>query len=170
MEVLGSTSSGGAGPNNLQVSKDGRGLIAVNVSSIFLIPGRCMWLRWLCQYVTGTVAMIPLDPSTGLFLSSTSPLRPSHVLLLPYLPQAHPRQESSHPHHVVRVPNSDDVLVPDLGCNVIWRLRWAWSESESSTGVWEIVDKIGGFPEGSGPRHAVVHSSGSSSPLPWTAL
>lgn len=106
------------------------------------------------QYASGNVVLVPLDPKTGLFLPG-----PSHSLNLPYSTKAHPRQEASHPHHIVFLPNDAGILVPDLGSDLCWRLRWTWDEAGSG-GAWEILDSVRGFPEGSGPRHSVLHPSG----------
>jgi len=57
------------------------------------------------------------------------------------------RQEASHPHQVLVLPAPhDEVLVPDLGSDKVWRLA-------KSDGEWTVVGYLS-FPRGSGPRHA----------------
>lgn len=61
------------------------------------------------------------------------------------------RQEGSHPHQVYFVEELEEVLVPDLGGDSIYRLRKNPQDS------WSIVGHIG-FEAGGGPRHAVYYS------------
>jgi len=56
------------------------------------------------------------------------------------------RQEGSHPHQVLIHRN--EVIVPDLGADKLWRLHREGSE-------WTIKDKIDA-PAGGGPRHSLV--------------
>lgn len=58
------------------------------------------------------------------------------------------RQEASHPHQVLVHPHRDEVIVPDLGADKLWRLGKEGSD-------WAIKDQID-MPTGGGPRHAVV--------------
>ena len=62
------------------------------------------------------------------------------------------RQESSHPHQVYYSQNTDEVLVPDLGADTIWRL------SRSNDGVWEKKGQLE-FDKhpGGGPRHVITY-------------
>lgn len=64
------------------------------------------------------------------------------------------RQEAAHAHHALE--HDGRVFVCDLGSDKVWILRDG-----------EIEDAVS-LPEGSGPRHAVVHckSSPSAAPLP----
>lgn len=57
------------------------------------------------------------------------------------------RQESSHPHEVYL--HGDELLIPDLGADKVWRL------TKGASG-WEVKGAIV-YPAGSGPRHILVH-------------
>lgn len=50
-----------------------------------------------------------------------------------------------------------EVFIPDLGSNKVWRIKWTGEDSG-----WEHVEEIGGFEEGDGPRHCVLHPDGGS--------
>ncbi|EJD54643.1 putative isomerase YbhE [Auricularia subglabra TFB-10046 SS5] len=58
------------------------------------------------------------------------------------------RQLSPHPHHIVEY--GEELLVPDLGSDKVWRLT-----KNAETGGWEIAGALDQVP-GSGPRHAVA--------------
>lgn len=58
------------------------------------------------------------------------------------------RQEKPHPHQVVVY--DDEVLVPDLGTDQVWRLL------KDAEGRWNIQGSVAGEP-GAGMRHVVVH-------------
>jgi len=58
------------------------------------------------------------------------------------------QQASPHPHQVVEYVENQELLVPDLGSDEVWRL------TRSSTGAWELGGSIQ-QPAGSGPRHIV---------------
>ena len=65
------------------------------------------------------------------------------------------RQEGSHPHQVYAHPNGQELLVPDLGSDKVWRL------GRDAEGVaWEIKDVIN-VEAGHGPRHVVVQGEHS---------
>ncbi|ORY25516.1 Lactonase, 7-bladed beta-propeller-domain-containing protein [Naematelia encephala] len=130
VEVLDEADSGGGGPTHLAVLNDLSGLA-------------------IAHYNTGNVTVVPLD-GQGRFLSSS--ISPPNNFIPPYTPHSHARQEGPHAHQIVVV--DDQVLVPDLGSNTIWRLKW------SEPNGWELVGDIKGFQEGDGPRHCVVHLSG----------
>lgn len=57
------------------------------------------------------------------------------------------RQESSHPHEVYL--HGDELLIPDLGADKVWRLV------KGDFG-WEVKGAIE-YPAGSGPRHILIH-------------
>ena len=63
------------------------------------------------------------------------------------------RQGSPHPHQVAAVPGRNEVLVPDLGADRTWRLAY-----DDRQGVLSLQGSVT-YPPGSGPRHAVFHSS-----------
>lgn len=58
------------------------------------------------------------------------------------------RQLSPHPHHIVEY--GEELLVPDLGSDKVWRLT-----KNAETRGWEIAGAVDQVP-GSGPRHAVA--------------
>ena len=71
------------------------------------------------------------------------------------------RQEKSHPHQVYGVTKSlgdnlsvDEILIPDLGADKIWRLK------QSAEGKWEKKEEITLDDKhlGGGPRHVIVKS------------
>ena len=59
------------------------------------------------------------------------------------------RQEASHPHQAYYSADRDEVFVPDLGVDKVWRL------TRGLDGQWERRDSVD-FPAGTGPRHCVV--------------
>ncbi|MFY0598311.1 MAG: lactonase family protein [Cyclobacteriaceae bacterium] len=66
------------------------------------------------------------------------------------------RQESSHVHQVLPVPNSNLILVPDLGIDKV--MVYAIDEAGDLT---LAPDQYNGYIKpGGGPRHAVVHPNG----------
>lgn len=63
------------------------------------------------------------------------------------------RQEASHAHQVILVPELDNELfVPDLGADKVWRLTK--SSGGAKQGQWAIKGSVE-CPQGSGPRHTV---------------
>lgn len=65
------------------------------------------------------------------------------------------RQEMSHPHQVCYVKREDaedEILVPDLGADKIWRLV------KNGNGIYENLDFVSFNTHlGGGPRHVVVY-------------
>jgi 6-phosphogluconolactonase (cycloisomerase 2 family) len=57
------------------------------------------------------------------------------------------RQEASHPHEVY--VHGDEILIPDLGADKIWRLL-------KGPSGWEVKGAID-YPAGAGPRHILIH-------------
>ncbi|EJD08182.1 putative isomerase YbhE [Fomitiporia mediterranea MF3/22] len=136
-KVLSNVSSGGADPCSI---------LATN-SNVFV-----------ANYSSGTVAIYSL-PS----VHSPSGLKEAQLpLQFSGNGPCTERQGSSHPHQVYfSKPNSptslgpvEEVLVPDLGSDKIWRLR------KDTDGKWEIKDEITfDKHQGGGPRHIVVYDS-----------
>ncbi|ODN97479.1 hypothetical protein L198_04046 [Cryptococcus wingfieldii CBS 7118] len=127
LELLGEAESGGEGPTHMAILKDASHIV-------------------IAHYVSGNVTLLPLSPD-GLFAE----LKPSHSWTPPHAPQKHHRQQSSHVHQIVLF--EDEIIVPDLGSNVVWRLKWDGQEIQ-------LKGEIGGFEEGDGPRHCVIHPDG----------
>jgi hypothetical protein len=50
--------------------------------------------------------------------------------------------------------HGDEIIVPDQGCNVVYRLRY-----DPKSGF-TLFGTLTDFLEGEGPRHGVVHPSG----------
>lgn len=97
---------------------------------------------------------VPLGPD-GLFArdNSGNVQVSTHSLPRDLPPRVHRRQEAPHAHQIVI--HNDEVIVPDLGNNVVWRLRF-------EDGKWELAGSVRGFEDGDGPRHAVLHPNGMS--------
>lgn len=56
------------------------------------------------------------------------------------------RQQSSHAHQAILHPERQELLVPDLGADKVWRF------SKNEAGKWEICGYVQ-YQPGSGPRH-----------------
>lgn len=74
----------------------------------------------------------------------------------------HPRQESSHPHHLI--PLGDVWLVPDLGSDKIWQMKWV---DDAQSGTWEVVREFE-REQYDGPRHGVKSPDGASPFQPFS--
>jgi 6-phosphogluconolactonase len=100
------------------------------------------------NYVGGVVAVYPVDED-GLIEAATQVLTHEGTGI-------HSRQESSHPHATTFAKNGSQVLVTDLGANVIW-----WYDFDKTVGR---LTQTGQYrvelPPASGPRHMVVHPNG----------
>lgn len=104
----------------------------------------------LTQYGSGTVIFLPLDDQ-GLF-TRHEPLS-EHIFTPSHSPLKHHRQEQAHVHQIVL--HKSEILVPDLGSNKVWRLKWTGE-------IFDVVGEISGLEDGDGPRHCVVHPQGES--------
>ncbi|KAG8863801.1 hypothetical protein FRB96_007638 [Tulasnella sp. 330] len=96
------------------------------------------------NYGSATVADIRLGKGDLVFPSTYSSL-----LTLQGSGPITDRQASPHPHEVLEYITGQEILVPDLGSDKVWRL------SRTATNAWQV----GGFvqqPAGSGPRHIAV--------------
>ncbi|GFZ51129.1 hypothetical protein JCM24511_08887 [Saitozyma sp. JCM 24511] len=157
LQIISEAVTDGTGPTHLAVLDDGSGVLFAHVSNaktrtIILTSSSHTYLAPTPadyaspQYGSGNVTLIPLS-SDGTFAS------PSPTFSLPgaYSPIPHPRQESAHAHQIVL--HGEELLVPDLGSNKVWRLR-------EQGGRLEAVGIVEGFEVGDGPRHCVVHPSG----------
>jgi len=120
--IVAEASSGGADPCHLAIS--GHDLFVANYSggSVAIFP------------LSSTFPYLPRGASRLISFSGTGPITS--------------RQEASHPHQVLVHPHRDEVIIPDLGADKLWRLGKEGSE-------WAIKDKVD-MPTGGGPRHAVV--------------
>ncbi|KDQ07996.1 hypothetical protein BOTBODRAFT_38331 [Botryobasidium botryosum FD-172 SS1] len=118
------TESGGADPAHLVALKNGKEVAVINYSG-------------------STANVITLDKDLVHFTKPVSALTFNGTG-----PNAG-RQEKAHPHQVIE--HGDELLVPDLGADKIWRLAKRASK-------WETYGSIP-QPKGSGPRHIVVQDS-----------
>ncbi|KAF5340449.1 hypothetical protein D9758_013555 [Tetrapyrgos nigripes] len=97
------------------------------------------------NYDPGTGRVVPLSED-GLHFEEVSPS--AGVITFP-VPTAPTSEGASHPHMILEL--DQEILVPDLGGDTIWRLA-----QEETTKNWTIVGSIL-QPPGSGPRHLAVH-------------
>ncbi|WWC85987.1 uncharacterized protein L201_000858 [Kwoniella dendrophila CBS 6074] len=133
LEKLDEVETGGEGPTHFAILPDGSEVA-------------------VAHYRSGSVSVIPLKED-GLF-GTKSPSQ-ERIYKGNYLPMKHWRQESAHMHQVVLY--KDQILVPDLGSNKLYRYKWD-SKAKKLNLIEEIND---GLKDGDGPRHLVVHPTGS---------
>ncbi|TYJ53479.1 hypothetical protein B9479_005865 [Cryptococcus floricola] len=94
-----------------------------------ILLGTHEYIRWYSTvYLGGRDAAPTLSSADGLFAE----LKPSHSWTPSHAPQKHHRQRSSHVHQIVLF--EDEMIVPDLGSNVGWRLKWDGQEMENLKG------------------------------------
>ncbi|TFY79124.1 hypothetical protein EWM64_g4889, partial [Hericium alpestre] len=119
--VIGAISSGGKDPAALLASKD---------------------TLFVGNYSSGTILTTPLLPTPPYVSNSRSALG--------QFTGAGPndeRQEASHPHQVVLIPEREELLVPDLGADRTWRFKRDNEEHD-----WTMVGSVL-YEPGDGPRH-----------------
>lgn len=107
------------------------------------------------QYRSGSLVFTPLLDD-GLFAQASPSPNHVHHFAFPRAEVTHPRQESSHPHHLI--PFGDDWLVPDLGSDKIWQMKWV---GRAKSGRWEVVREFE-REQYDGPRHGVKSADGAS--------
>ncbi|KAF8908106.1 Lactonase, 7-bladed beta-propeller-domain-containing protein [Gymnopilus junonius] len=101
---------------------------------------------------TGPVAVVNYASGSGRIIPTTAhgakfnPL--ANVITFPK-----PQGGKSHPHMVLEVQGSDEILIPDLGGDTIWRLN-----PETDSGEYSIHGSIP-QPQSSGPRHIAIHNN-----------
>ncbi|PJN41914.1 6-phosphogluconolactonase [Streptomyces sp. CB02959] len=95
--VLGSRSTGGAGPCHLSVHPGGRWLLSAN-------------------YLSGSVAVHPVQPGSGA-------LGPRTDLVVHDSPPPGPGQTGPHAHQIVTAPDGHHVLAVDLGNDTVYTYR-----------------------------------------------
>lgn len=130
-EVVARANSGGADPCTLLVTEDE------------LIIG---------NYSSGTIATLPISTSAPYILSPNP-----WTLSMPFehVGRNKARQSSSHPHQTIFNPlnqKENELLVPDLGGDKIWRL------TKRSDGKWAICGHVN-FEAGGGPRHVAARGT-----------
>ncbi|KAF8586774.1 putative isomerase YbhE [Ramaria rubella] len=119
VDLIASTSSGGDGPANLLPLKQSKEVAILN-------------------YNSGNGLVVPLQNDLLHFVTDPAPP------LITFNPAPNPL---SHPHEGAEV--GDQLFVPDLGSDKVWRLN------KTRAGTWEITSFIT-QPSGSGPRHMIV--------------
>ncbi|MEJ8651510.1 lactonase family protein [Streptomyces sp. MS1.AVA.3] len=95
--VLGTRSTGGAGPCHLSVHPSGRWLLTAN-------------------YLSGSVAVHPLDRTTGALGERTD-------LVTHSSPPPGPGQDGPHAHQIITAPDGRHVLAVDLGNDTVYTYR-----------------------------------------------
>ncbi|MCL7496806.1 lactonase family protein [Streptomyces sp. MCA2] len=95
--VLGTRSTGGAGPCHLSVHPSGRWLLTAN-------------------YLSGSVAVHPLDRATGALGERTD-------LVTHSSPPPGPGQDGPHAHQIITAPDGRHVLAVDLGNDTVYTYR-----------------------------------------------
>jgi 6-phosphogluconolactonase (cycloisomerase 2 family) len=68
-------------------------------------------------------------------------------------PFKHPRQDAPHAHQIVI--HGDEILIPDLGTNLVLR-----QYPPRHGRQWNAGGVVMGYKEGDGPRHVAVHPRG----------
>ncbi|POX41484.1 6-phosphogluconolactonase [Streptomyces sp. Ru73] len=126
--VLGSRSTGGAGPCHLSVHPTGRWLLSAN-------------------YLSGSVAVHPVDPATGALGERTA-------LVTHSAPPPGPGQDGPHAHQFVTSPDGGHVLAVDLGTDTVYTYRL-----DPLAGTLRQVSTAALRP-GAGPRHLTFHPDG----------
>lgn len=96
--------------------------------------------------MSGTIGSLSISPSNPNILPPTT----ASVQLSGTGPNKD-RQEGSHPHQVVYHEEYEELLVPDLGADAVYRLKRSPKDAS-----WKLVGHIG-FEAGGGPRHVVVY-------------
>ncbi|KAF9257854.1 putative isomerase YbhE [Marasmius fiardii PR-910] len=126
-QVVAEAASGGKDPCHLLV-KDSELLIA--------------------NYTSGSFSVLPITPDAQppYILSKT----PTTTIQLTGTGPNKERQESPHAHGVFWIDETNELLIPNLGGDVVHRLR------RTDDGKWSIVGEIR-YPAGGGPRHLAVH-------------
>lgn len=127
--VLGSRPTGGAGPCHLSVHPGGRRLLSAN-------------------YLSGSVAVHPIDPATGALGARTD-------LVTHSSPPPGPGQDGPHAHQVLTSPDGRFVLAVDLGNDTVYTYRL----NEPAGRL--VPVSTAALRPGAGPRHLTFHPSGT---------
>lgn len=147
--LLSTCESGGKGPTDMRVSADGRGLMVVMVGTVAIEAAALSLINIARQYAANRLSYLPLKPDGTFALEAPSD---KHVHLFPFTAPNPPnaRQDGAHPHHIILTADPREILVPTLGSDKIWLMRW-----QSSDEGWTALRSIDVAP-GSGPRHGLV--------------
>ncbi|KAF5374616.1 hypothetical protein D9615_008958 [Tricholomella constricta] len=123
-KVVAEASSGGADPCSLLATKD---------------------QLYVANYSAGVVSWLPISPNAPYLLASS----PTTIQLKGTGPNTS-RQEGSHPHQVIILEEHDELLVPDLGADMVQRFTIGEDGSLRHRG--HVQYALGG-----GPRHVAFH-------------
>ncbi|KAG8899093.1 hypothetical protein FRB99_006944 [Tulasnella sp. 403] len=128
LEPLQSVWSGGAGTAHFHVGE--KEIVTANVGRF-----------------SGTLQTIPLSLNPPALLApATQPVK----FAFPGTGPVEDRQEASHPHQVAVHPSGQQLLIPDLGGDKIWKLG-----RDPNTQSWKVTGQVSVKP-GYGPRHLAV--------------
>jgi len=140
-------------PGNLALLKinsesDGAVKVLQRVSTQGADPCHIEWLQdevIVSNYSGSNVFFAPFTSNTSSPLDETASKHISFEGTGPCVA----RQEKSHPHQAYLHPTREELLIPDLGADKIWRLL-------KEGGVWTVRGSVE-FEKGHGPRHLLVH-------------
>ncbi|KIL60635.1 hypothetical protein M378DRAFT_167864, partial [Amanita muscaria Koide BX008] len=132
----------------VKIDETGKGVVVKKITSGGSDP--CSLLAtddalYVANYTAGGVAIVPISSSPP-YLSSS----PAYMLEMSGTGPNKDRQETSHPHESVLVEDYNELLVPDLGADKVWRFK---KESKDG-GKWKVAGSVA-YEPGSGPRHIV---------------
>ncbi|MEU9112879.1 lactonase family protein [Streptomyces sp. NPDC048483] len=128
-KVLGTQATGGAGPCHLSVHPSGRWLLSAN-------------------YLSGSVAVHPVDPDSGVLGARTD-------LVVHSSPPPGPGQDGPHAHQIVTSPDGRHVLAVDLGNDTVYTYRLDERAGRLTQASYATLRP------GTGPRHLTFHPSGA---------
>lgn len=138
--VVAQKSTGGQAPCALWVTKD-----EIFASNVRTLRVSCVLVTHMSsQYLPGALAVLPIMPEQPYFVDPSP-----EVIPFKGVGPNKERQEQSHAHYAVKIPEYDEVLVADLGADKIWRLK---KEDNQYVIRGEIP-----FAAGAGPRHFAVY-------------
>ncbi|KAG7441050.1 3-carboxy-cis,cis-mucoante lactonizing enzyme [Guyanagaster necrorhizus] len=100
----------------------------------------------IANYSSGHVSVLPISPEPPYILKQT----PTTITLTGSGPNKD-RQRSAHPHQVYLNAEYDEVLVPDLGGDRVYRFK------QNAEGSWMAQSHIT-YEPGEGPRHVAFHN------------
>lgn len=113
---------------------------------------------WVSSYSSGTLGVLPLDPSGGLSPTAAA-VTFGHAGSGPVLD----RQEAPHAHSSLELPGGRFAWVMDLGTDEIRRYRRIAGDVDGTAATTLEADGTAvTFAPGTGPRHAVVHPGGTA--------
>ncbi|KAF9461856.1 Lactonase, 7-bladed beta-propeller-domain-containing protein [Collybia nuda] len=138
--------SGGADPCSLLVVGDKLYVANVRTPPFPSLLPSSLWNPPETPYSSGTISTIPISASPPYLPTTTPP----DTIQLSGSSVNHERQESSHPHQIFFHHPHNEVLVPDLGADLVRRYEIAGDGSLVQIGA--IA-----YAPGSGPRHVVAY-------------